>query len=577
MPLLPHFLHSLSLRARRLGVNLRLWQITRAVLLHRPRPQQDGSSPGNGARQTASPAHRLLPTAHPPVVFFNASTRLAGISQNAAFALLASLGLQLAGVPVIHFACRAGMTRCVLGAAYHDPTQPPPCRHCIAQSRWLLLNAPVVSFDYAPSPELTAALRGLSAAEMMEFHWPAAGAWPVPGASLPIPLGPLVLPALRWVLRRHHLNDDEPTRALFREFIQSAYRVAMEFNALLAQVQPQAVVVFNGQFFPEATARWLARQRGLRVISHEVGLLPFTAYFTEGEATAYPLDIPADFELNDAQNARLDEYLSRRFQGQFSMAGIQFWSGMTHLDEAFLARAAQFKQIVPVFTNVIFDTSQPHSNVVFPHMFAWLDLVLDLARQHPETLFVLRAHPDETRPGKESRESVAQWVVANQAAALPNLIFIPSQETLSSYELIRRSKFVMVYNSTIGLEASLLGVAVLCAGRARFTQLPTVYFPSSIPAFREQAEAFLASGMAAEGRSALPAPSEFQRNARRFLYTQLFLSSLPFGEFLEEDGIWPGFVRLKPFAWQRLQPENSSAIRAIIKGVLHGGPFELDE
>ena len=50
-----------------------------------------------------------------PVIFFNASTRLGGISQNAAFATLSAMALQLAGVPVRYFACRSGMERCTLG------------------------------------------------------------------------------------------------------------------------------------------------------------------------------------------------------------------------------------------------------------------------------------------------------------------------------------------------------------------------------------------------------------------------------------------------------------------------------
>ena len=134
--------------------------------------------------------------------------------------------------------------------------------------------------------------------------------------------------------------------------------------------------------------------------------------------------------------------------------------------KAFYIKLANFKQIVPVFTNVIFDTSQPHSNVVFPHMFAWLDLVLEIAREHPDTLFVIRAHPDEARPGKASQESVSQWVNKTNADSLPNLIFVDSDQPLSSYELIQRSKFVMVYNSTIGLEASILGIAgFMCRSR----------------------------------------------------------------------------------------------------------------
>jgi len=353
----------------------------------------------------------------------------------------------------------------------------PPCKSCVYQSRTLYANVPskvesqrsgVEWFNYQRDAKLADVIASLTVEEMMRFEW------------YEIPLGALCLPGLRWVLRIHHLNDDESTRYLFKEYILSAWNVAQKFDTLLDQTQPRAVLVFNGQFFPEATARYMTKKRGIRVITHEVGLLPATAYFTEGEATAYPIDIPDGFEMNDDQNAKLDAYLAKRFQGNFTMAGIKFWADMKGLDESFLKKAAGFKQTVPVFTNVIFDTSQPHANTVFEDMFDWLDLVLEEIRSHPETLFVIRAHPDETRVRKASRETVAGWVEARRVTDLPNVVFVSPQEALSSYELILKSKFVMVYNSTIGLEASIMGAAVLCAGKARFTQYPTVFFPQTI-------------------------------------------------------------------------------------------------
>jgi hypothetical protein len=50
-----------------------------------------------------------------PVVMFNASTRLEGMSLNAAFQLLTGWSLRLAGAPVVQFACQGGMKQCVLG------------------------------------------------------------------------------------------------------------------------------------------------------------------------------------------------------------------------------------------------------------------------------------------------------------------------------------------------------------------------------------------------------------------------------------------------------------------------------
>jgi hypothetical protein len=411
---------------------------------------------------------------------------------------------------------------------------------------------------FNPNEDLVKELRGTDLNALQDFSYEG------------IPLGELCLPSIRWILRRHHLVDDEPTRALYRHCIISADNIADQFKKLLEKVHPLSVMVFNGMQFPEATARWVARRHSLQVYAHEVGMRSFSAFFTAGDATAYPVDIPDDFQLIPMQDQQLDAYLSKRFKGDFSMAGVAFWPEMTGLGEDFLAKMSAFRQVVPIFTNVIFDTSQPHANVLFPHMFAWLDEVLDVVRAHPETLFVVRAHPDESRPGKASQESVAEWVRVHDADELPNLMFIGPDDYFSSYEMIQRAKFVMIYNSTIGMEASIMGAPVLCAGKARFTQLETVFFPKSRTEYLGMLEEFLSA-------DEVQPPAEHQRNARRFLYYQLYRTSLPFDQFLEPDGVWPGFVRLKDFAWTDLLPENSTTLEVISKGLLEGKPFLLPE
>jgi hypothetical protein len=529
-----------------------------------------------------------------PVVFFKASTGIDDLSWNSGFHLLASWALRLKGIPVAYFACNSGMSKCVLGTNRDNPHKEMPCRSCVAQSRTLYTGIQgnrytgthVNWFGYQRDEELASAIENLNIQELSEFEW-ISKKQPVIASeakqsprelgiassqqtliAMTIPLGALCLPGLRWILRIHHLEDDENTRYLLRENILSAWNVAQKFSSFLDETNPRAVVVFNGQFFPEATARYTAQKRGLRVITHEVGLQPATAYFTEGEATAYPIHIPDEFELNEEQNAKLDVYLAKRFQGDFTMAGIKFWADMKGLDESFLQKAARFKQIVPVFTNVIFDTSQPHANTVFEDMFEWLDLVLDVVRSHPETLFVIRAHPDELRVRKSSRETVQEWVTSQGVDKEANVIFVSPKETLSSYELIQKSKFVMIYNSTIGLESSIMEAAVLCAGKARFTHAtqPTVFFPQSTEAYRNELEKFLNS-------EKIEVPAEFKRNARRFLYYQLFRTSLPFGNFLEPS-VRTTQTRLKSFGLDELL--DSHAVKAILDGVLNDGDFLLN-
>jgi hypothetical protein len=493
-----------------------------------------------------------------PVIFFNASTRIRGYSQNAAFSLLASWILRLSGVRVVHFLCWAGMSRCVLGTNQDAPEQPMPCKLCTRQSRVNTTGSVVRIFTYQPDEELTALLKPLSLDALLCYQRP------LPDGTGLLPLGQLVLSSLRWRLRLQTLRDDPATRSICREFMLSAWNVATKFGILLENIKPQAAVLFNGMHFPEATAAWLCRQRGVRVITHESGFQPFSGYFVHGDVTAYPITIP-EVDLTPEQNACLEADLQKRLQGNFSMAGIQFWSEMQSLPEELVQKAARFKQVVAVFTNVIFDTTQFHANVVFPDMFAWLNVLLNVINAHPETLFVLRAHPDEARPGKLSRESVAMWF-EQKAATFPNASFISPEQRVSSYELIRLSKMVLTYNSTIGLEATLMGVPVLGAARAPFVDHDTVYFEPDQEGYLRTLETFLAA-------TRLEVPEDKVKRTRRFMYYRYYRFSLPFGEFV--DATPPtGYVRLRKFSWRAL--EKSPTARALLDGFLHDRQFELD-
>jgi hypothetical protein len=176
------------------------------------------------ADQVAS--HAPDATGHKPVVIFNASARLIGLSQNAAFSLLTAWSLRLSGVPVVHFVCKSGMSHCIQGTNRQDYTTPPPCSGCIAQSQQLYRGAQVRWFSFERDRDLAASLEGLDIGQLSNFIYPLPDG-PVDEVSTQensedgrhIPLGKLVLPSIRWALRCHHLPDDQPTRYLYREYI----------------------------------------------------------------------------------------------------------------------------------------------------------------------------------------------------------------------------------------------------------------------------------------------------------------------------------------------------------------------
>jgi len=351
-----------------------------------------------------------------------------------------------------------------------------------------------------------------------------------------------------------------------RKYLLSAVSLAAQIEGELRRLQPRALVVFNGITYPEAVARHVAGRMGIPVVTHEVGLRPFSAFFSHDEATFREIDVPAGTVLSEADERLLDAHLSTRSKGDFTMAGVRFWPEMTPLPQRLEELASSHRQTVAVFTNVIFDTSQVHANTLFPGMFDWLEVVAGAASRHPDTLFILRAHPDEDRPGKESRESVAEWVRERRLAERPNVLFFGPQDPISSYELIHRSKLVLVYNSSIGLEASVSGTPVLCAGRARYTQTPTVFFPEDRRAYTDALEAFLAADR-------IEVPPEFSANARAFLFFELFRASIDFHRYLVAYPQLPGFVTLAEFDPQVALRSDVAEIEVLREGILEGRPF----
>jgi hypothetical protein len=199
-------------------------------------------------------------------------------------------------------------------------------------------------------------------------------------------------------------------------------------------------------------------------------------------------------------------------------------------------------------------------------MFAWLDELKNIIQKHPATLFVIRAHPDEDRPGKESCESVADWVGNSGIESYKNVLFLGPDVLLSSYELIRLSKIVLVYNSSIGLEASIMGAAVLCAGRARYTQIPTVFFPENRNEYLRKLNELLE-------KEIIEVPKSFGANAKRFLFYELYRASLDLSDFLRPYPRAKGMTLIQEFDPELLS--TSESLKAIRKGILENGSFNI--
>jgi len=263
--------------------------------------------------------------------------------------------------------------------------------------------------------------------------------------------------------------------------------------------------------------------------------------------------------MSAVQEAALDEYMAQRTRGNAGQPGL--WPEMNDIEPDLQAFASQYKNVATVFSNVIFDTSQYGANTVFESMFDWLDEIMKLASVHPETLFVVRAHPAEVFPHHESEEPVGDWLKERNHLAIPNVYFIPPTNYISSYELLKISRFCLVYNSTIGLEAVVLGIPTVTAAAGRYSGVEVTHAPTSQKAYIKLVEKFLKKGPP-------PVEDSVRQRARYCMYQFFFRQGLDLSAFLES----PNWI-LKAIDASALHPDNSPETSIIYKGIMEGGPF----
>jgi hypothetical protein len=127
------------------------------------------------------------------------------------------------------------------------------------------------------------------------------------------------------------------------------------------------------------------------------------------------------------------------------------------------------KPTATLFTNVLGDTSLFESDRAFSSQAAWMIETIRQFASRPGNRLIIRIHPSEVRlRGREAREPMITQINGAYPELPNNISVIQPEDDISSYTLIDLSDLVLVYVSTIGLEAVLYGKSVVVAGRAHY-------------------------------------------------------------------------------------------------------------
>lgn len=309
-----------------------------------------------------------------------------------------------------------------------------------------------------------------------------------------------------------------------RRYLEGAALAIRSLNRQLDAFRPELLVTLNGTFFSHRVAFELARERGIRVVVHERGMLPDSLLFNENQTIWARPRLQAhcetwrDVPLSTSELETAVQYLNDRRYGK-RLAWHAFSPTPQPLE--FIRRKLNIRpeqRVISLFTTSQSEAATSEWKGVFSDMIEWVTDTIEWFGSRPEFHLVVRIHPNEDHVQGSSTQ-----VLDRYRAALKNLpenvsVIWPRDE-VSSYSLVDLSSAVLVHDTTLGLEsAATRGLPVGAVGNPMYRGWGFTFDLTD----REQYGAFL------EQIVQLEPSDEIRRAALRALYRLYFTLSIPF-------------------------------------------------
>jgi len=236
----------------------------------------------------------------------------------------------------------------------------------------------------------------------------------------------------------------------------------LEFGAIYQTAKYLNASVVTYEFGEQRERIWLAQ-------NDEVMRLDTTSLWkAEGENV---LSLKQEDDLRDLYRARRGgrtwENFSRQWQTAESEEAREALSQLGIDPE---------KPMTLLCTNVVGDSLALNRQIFTDGMADWLKMTVNYFSERPDYQLIVRVHPAELiLAGNPSVE-----IVRDSFPDLPgNVVIIPPESKINTYDLIELAHLGLVYTTTVGMEMAMSGVPVITAGRSHYRGRGFTTDPSS--------------------------------------------------------------------------------------------------
>lgn len=215
---------------------------------------------------------------------------------------------------------------------------------------------------------------------------------------------------------------------------------------------------------------FLANKAGVDYLSYDGGNGASTIFALNGQATHRP-DIPAQAAKIQATSRKeecvaiAEELLGKREARQAEKQP----SGLNR----------SVKADVVFFPSIEWEGSALCLECLFENQLEWLIRSIDFILSHSEATILVRMHPGSAYIPPKQRGLNVQSILEERFPT-QRLVIYPPEESANSYDLIKSAKLTIVYSTTVGVEAAMLGKTAITPARCYYAHSGFIISPDSV-------------------------------------------------------------------------------------------------
>ena len=365
-------------------------------------------------------------------------------------------------------------------------------------------------------------------------------------------------------------NDEILT---LKKFFFAALKTYFISKNLFKKKKYKSVLLNHGIYVPQGIISETAKENKVNVVTW------FTAYkkksflFSHNETYHKSLlkEDTSEWEniiMDKEKDDKLKKYINSRKYGTddwvyFHNKQPNFNFKLTDYNK----ELSNDENFTSLFTNVIWDAQLFFDQNIFKNMVEWVLQTIDYYIKLNKIL-VIRAHPAEVTGTLPSRQNIFSEI-KNKYKKLPkNIIFIHSDDPISSYAIIEKSKFCIVYGSTIATEIASIGKNVLIGGESWIKNKNISYDPTSKAQYFKFIDQLLINSEMND--------YTFIR-AKKYAYHFFFRRMIPINLIEVRDAKYEDFI-INKSSISKIFPKGNSdkGINTICEGILNNKSFTFD-